>query len=181
MNTKLALASMAVIIGALQPASLMAEPSEYRAITITPMAGFIDFDSSRGLDDEGVLSLGLGWRINEKWTVETTYLRADTDDPEASADVEFTAWRIDGLYHVDSGYAAEPYWIIGVGENSFDNEISNENFINYGVGIYYRFNESVAWRTELRGVTVDSGSAEGSSSGDTDFMLSTGLQFDIGF
>ena len=164
---------VACLLGSLCAAAAEGEKS---GLTVAPMAGFYDFDGSRNFDDEGAVSLDIGWRFNDRWVVEAGYLRADTDDSVTRGDVDFYAWRLNGLYFINEQQVVRPFWIFGAGENVYDVKSANtdhENFVDYGIGFLYDFNESVALRTELRGVTE----VDDSSSNDTDFILAMGLQF----
>ena len=165
-------------LGGLLPTAAMAE--EGSGLTITPMAGFYDFDSGREIDDTGHYSIDIGWQFNEKWGVEAGYVSADTETETTANDVDFYAWRINGLYHLGAPHDFKPFFLFGAGENVYDaNNGSSErqNFIDYGVGMLFAFNDVVAVRSDIRAVT----DIDDSSGNDTDIVFSLGLQFLVDF
>ena len=147
--------------------------------TLTPSVGYYAFDSERGLsanpsdeyeDDETFFSIGAGYRWNNPWQLELVYLDGDTETN--AGDFDFEQWRIDGLYHIETDNNFTPYWLIGAGENTFEEFTADrdESFVNYGLGFKYAFNEVVSLRSDIRGITS-------LDEEKTDAALTLGLQF----
>lgn len=179
MKNKLLLAVCAAAL--VQTPLSMAEESGF---TLTPSIGFYDFDSDRSAladtsadpesyDDDSFYSFGIGYRLDNPWQIELVYLEGDTGT--SAGDIDFTQFRLDGLYHMPSESSVVPYFVIGGGENEFDEPLDKveENFVNYGVGFKYAFNELISARTDLRAITS-------LDEEDTDVALTLGLQFLLG-
>ena len=170
---------IACAAGLVQTTTSMAQESGF---TLTPSVGYYHFDSERGLsanpndeyeDDETFFSIGAGYRWNNPWQLELVYLAGDTETN--AGDFDFEQWRIDGLYHIETENNFTPYWLIGAGENTFE-ELSadrDESFVNYGLGFKYAFNETVSLRSDVRGITS-------LDEEKTDVALTLGLQFLFG-
>ena len=179
MKNKLLVAICAA--GLLQTTGSFADDSGF---TITPSIGYYDFDSDRSVradpsadpesyDDDGFYSIGLGYRMDNPWQIELAYL--DGDSGTSAGDIDFSQLRLDALYHMSTDNNVVPYWVIGAGENEFDEptETRDESFINYGVGFKYAFNNILTARTDLRAITS-------LDEEDTDIALTLGLQFLLG-
>ncbi len=179
MSKKIVLA--ACITGLFQVPAVLAENSGF---VLTPSVGYYDFDSDRAAladtavdpdnyDDDSFYSLGLGYRFDSPWQVEAVYLDGDTNTD--LGDIDFSQWRVDGLYHMKSDGDIIPYWLVGAGENKFDETTGTreETIVNYGVGFKYTINDLLAVRADLRGITS-------LDEEDTDVALTVGLQFLFG-
>jgi len=170
---------IACAAGLIHTATSMAQESGF---TLTPSVGYYNFDSERSLlanpndeyeDDETFFSIGAGYRWNNPWQLELVYLAGDTETN--AGDFDFEQWRIDSLYHIETENNFTPYWLIGAGENTFE-EFSadrDESFVNYGLGFKYAFNEAVSLRSDVRGITS-------LDEEKTDVALTLGLQFLFG-
>ncbi len=172
------------ILPALVAVSLATSLSSYAeeaGFTITPMVGYMDFDSDRtalddpaadpsSYDEAGFVGIGLGYRTAGPWQIELAYVDGDTDTD--FGDVDFTTLRLDGLYFVDSDNSVVPYWVIGMGQNQFDEPTikREETMVNYGAGFSYAINDALSTRADLRGITS-------LDEEDTDIALTVGLQW----
>lgn len=165
--------------GLIHTATSVAQESGF---TLTPSVGYYNFDSERGLsanpndeyeDDETFFSIGAGYRWNNPWQLELVYLDGDTETN--AGDFDFEQWRVDGLYHIETDNNFTPYWLIGAGENTFEEFTADrdESFVNYGLGFKYAFNEVVSLRSDIRGITS-------LDEEKTDAALTLGLQFLFG-
>jgi len=165
--------------GLAQVPTAMAQNSGF---TLTPSIGYYAFDDDRALsinpadtyeDDETFFSIGAGYRWNNPWQLELVYLEGDTETN--AGDIDFDQWRIDGLYHIETEGKLTPYWLIGAGENTFEEFTADrdESFVNYGLGFKYAFNDAVSARTDIRGITS-------LDEEQTDVALTLGLQFLLG-
>ena len=168
-------------------ASLVQAPASWAdesGITLTPSIGYMDYDSDRGAladtaadpdsyDDDGFYSFGIGYRYDSPWQIELAYAEGDTGT--SIGDIDFSQIRLDGLYHLDTDNSVVPYFVVGAGENEFDEPLNKrkETIVNYGVGFKYAINEVVAARTDLRAITS-------LDEEDTDVALTLGLQFLLG-
>lgn len=177
MNNKLLM--MICATGLLHTSISVAQDSGF---TLTPSIGYYAFDSDRGLlanpvdnyeDDETFFSIGAGYRWDNPWQVELVHLSGDTETN--AGDIDFDQWRVDGLYHMATDNNFTPYWLIGAGENTFEEFTADrdESFVNYGLGFKYAFNDVVAARTDVRGITS-------LDEEYTDVAFTLGLQFLLG-
>jgi len=159
-------------------------------ITLTTSANYYDFDADRSVvgdvaadpesyQDSGVYSLGIGYRWDNAWQAELVYSSGDTgadidggSGVLAPVDIDMTQVRLDALYHMSTDGDLRPYWVVGLGENKFEEPTIDrtETVLSYGTGFKHRLNDAAALRYELR--AVSSADAE-----DTDLAFSIGLQF----
>lgn len=122
--------------------------------TVAPMIGYYGFDREVQREDDGFLSLGLGYQFDNAWGVEFTYLVGEANTEVGNFDTDFESYRLDALYHLDRSGAAQPYLAFGAGH--FDEEVdaidshSGVSQINAGIGLKYYLTQQLALRGDLR-------------------------------
>lgn len=127
------------------------------------------------LDDATQGNLGLGYVLNDRWTLELIASEFNTEANETGADVRGTQFRLDGLYHFGEG-KWRPYVALGAGNQRLSPEggdPSHQDMINLGLGMKNRLARNWEWRTEVRAFnSVDEHF--------TDISFSTGISFLFG-
>jgi len=120
---------------------------------LTPMIGGYVFDGSQDLDNGPVFGVGLGYNYTNTLGVESVLQVIDTESDRTGEDVDGYIFRLDGLYHFMPEEQLVPYVASGVGLISIngDSREGNTNgLFNFGAGIKYILNESLALRGDIR-------------------------------
>ncbi len=151
---------------------LAADPSGF---TITPSLGYFNADSERSGDfDDTFGSLGLGYRFDSPWQLELVYAQGDLED--SGAELDYSTYRLDGLYHLDiDSQTVTPYLAIGTGYSEFEGAAatSHESSVNAGLGLKFAVNDILNIRTDFRAIREFDDQL-------LDFASSIGFQFLIG-
>jgi OOP family OmpA-OmpF porin len=152
-----------------------AEESILDGVTLSPMLGYYNYDSDRGVDDEKLYSIGLGYELNDKWGLEFVYLKADTETKRSNVDVDLDQIRLDAIYNLNRNNNIQPYLAAGIGENEFDSRFGSddETIINGGGGLKYFVTPKLSLRGDVR--LINSLDEE-----KTDIAFSLGLQYTFG-
>lgn len=147
--TRIALAAM------LAPLAMCAQAE----VTFTPMATYHMFDDKKEADDTVGYALGLGYRFTPAWGVEVHYGRTEPDlsspPATAGADGRDSRLTLDGYYAFNADGKFSPYILVGGGQENikFDGSDSVDGVIaNAALGAFWRFNDYVALRGEVRDV-----------------------------
>jgi OOP family OmpA-OmpF porin len=129
------------------------------------------------LDDATQGNLGLGYVLNDRWTLELIASEFNTESSETGVDVRGTQFRLDALHHFGEG-KWRPYVAFGAGNQRLSPDggtprPSHQDMVNLGVGMKNRFARNWEWRTEVRAFnSVDEHF--------TDISFSTGISFLFG-
>ncbi len=146
--TRLALAAM------LAPLAMCAQAE----VTFTPMATYHLFDSDKkeSVDDEVGYALGLGYRFTPAMGIEVHYGRTEPQlESPLTGDGRDSRLTLDGYYAFNAEGKFSPYILLGAGQENlkFDGGYKSEGVIgNAALGAFYRFNDYVALRAEVRDV-----------------------------
>lgn len=167
-----------VLISAMALASsgaLAEQTDNQEGFTLSPMVGKYHFDKNREIEDDTLLSIGLGYQFNSPWALEFVYLQAEGDDERNRGDIDLTQMRLDALYHFSRNQNSQPYLAFGLGNNDFDGDLGSdeETLINAGGGINYFVSDALSLRGDVR--FINSLDEE-----DTDIALSVGLRYAFG-
>ncbi|MFO7802152.1 MAG: outer membrane beta-barrel domain-containing protein [Desulfovermiculus sp.] len=132
--------------------------AEQRAgsFTISPFLGGYAFDSDLNLEDDYTYGLGLGYNFDKNWATELSFNYAETELDSGDADVDTYLYRLDALYHFMPEKPFVPYVAAGIGAFDFEsgNSVADETEAsgNFGAGIKYFLNDSMALRADVRNV-----------------------------
>lgn len=126
-------------------------------VTFTPMATYHLFDDDKKpVDDETGYALGLGYRFTPAMGIEVHYGRTE---PELASplkgDGRDSRLTLDYYYAFNADGSFSPYILLGGGQENlkFDNGYKSEGVIaNAALGAFWRFNQYVALRGEVRDV-----------------------------
>lgn len=145
--TRIALAAM------LAPLAMCAQAE----VTFTPMATYHLFDSDQkeGLEDTAGYALGLGYRFTKAIGLEAHYGRTEPNFEDGPGDGRDSRLTLDGYYTFNADGKFSPYILAGGGQENqaYEGDANFESTIaNVAVGAFYRFNQYVALRAEVRDV-----------------------------
>jgi len=147
----------------------------------------MDFENDEPVEDAGLSTLLLGYRVSERWTLEAglSFLPELKDNPtrdwrtgnqvsrlEPAAGVDETdAWRfaLDALFHLAPSGRLDPYLSAGVGATRFSDPLDDtelECSAQLGAGAFYTFAPGWSLRADARVLMVGE---------DTEFNAVTGL------
>ena len=148
--TKASLLSLSV--AALSTAAFAEHQGDAEGIYIAPGAGYYSFGANRDddLDNDYLKTISLGYRFDSPWAAELVYLETDTEENKGNVDVEYSQWRLDGLYNLARQGKFQPYLAIGVGEGDFDWEGSSshdETIVNFGGGVKFFITDALIFVT----------------------------------
>ena len=131
--------------------AIAAQAEEKTGVTISPMVGATNFDE--GIGEDLHWSLGLGYQFNNPLAIEFVYSEADADNDRTGADLDFTRWHVNGLYHLNKIGGYRPYITLGAGRGEYDFSAGTrdtETLVNVGLGVKYEFAENTSLRSEFK-------------------------------
>lgn len=122
-------------------------------------------DSTRRLDTDGLPTLGIGYRFDDRLAVELMAADSSTDINVAGAgDADVRHYRVDGLYFLDNVSGLTPYVVGGLGENRIDYDAlgtTEDTLLNGGVGLLFQATEHFAVRGDVRAIySLDNANTE---------------------
>lgn len=173
--TKLiSLISLVILVSFCQ--TIMAD-NRQGAFVLSPGVGAYLFDTSKGVKNDAMYNLGLGYDFNRNWGVEAlagvvpTSLKGNNNQ-----NVRASFYSIDGVYHFSSNIPLVPYILAGAGVLDFNSnqaQLDTETNINAGAGLEYFLGNSFALRSDIRDIyTV--------ANGKSDFLVNFGVSFLLG-
>jgi OOP family OmpA-OmpF porin len=147
------------------------------SFSLSPMLGGYVFEGDQDLDDALTYSIGLGYNLTDSWSSEfvLNYFNADADS-SAGADTDGLVYRLDTLYHFMPESSLVPYIAGGLGGITLDPDHhgSDTDFLlNYGVGLKYFLNDSLALRGDLRHIYAF-------GDPENNFVYSAGITYQFG-
>lgn len=168
---KLALASS---IAVLSLGSVTANAEEGQ-VYINPAIGFMSFDSDFDIDDATLGALGVEYQFHKNWGVEVLGMFGSSEQ-DILGDVDYSAYRLDGLYYFETMGDFKPYLAAGLGysELDFDDyDAADEDIFNAGGGVRYLIDEALSARADVRAV-------HGLNDSFNDMLLTLGLSYAFG-
>lgn len=145
-------------------------------VSISPYLGGYTFNGNQDLDTSLVYGLRLGYALSSAWTVEGVAETLGTET-EAGADVQFSRFGGDLLYHLFAGERFVPYLAGGMGLAVIDpdgRDDTSKGILNYGLGAKYFFTDALALRGDVRHLIVTD------SDHDSNLEYTLGLTFAFG-
>jgi len=119
-------------------------------ITISPFVGAYVYDGSQLLEPSFSAGLRLGYNLNKNWGLEGQFAYARLRNDGNYGGVYNASGDL--LYHFMPENRVVPYMLVGGGWSETDYVIKNSSngIFEYGAGIKYFLNESVALRGDVR-------------------------------
>lgn len=134
-------------------------------VTFTPMAAYQFFDSEKinelpgtpDVKDHLGYALALGYRFTPAFGLEANYGRTKSEtDSSPGIDARDSRVTLDGYYAFNADGSFSPYLLLGAGRNDFKlptmASADSNAIVNEAIGAFYRFNDMVALRGEIRNV-----------------------------
>lgn len=156
--------------------SLPATAADDHRWELTGTAGQYFFDSDRDTDDATIFNLGVGYVLDNSWTLEAMIADFETELDNVDLDVDGRQYRLDALYHLSKWGDWQPYVVSGVGDMKLDPEnfsSHRETLVNLGLGVKYLLSP----RWQLRG---DGRIFHSLDEEDTDYGINVGLSYLFG-
>ncbi len=127
------------------------------ALTLTPQISAHIFEGNEGAKNAPEFGLGVAYNFTEHWAAELTgsYVKVEELSP-GTQEFDVVAARLDALYHFQPKEKIVPYFAIGVGGLSVEQDVtstahSDEDFsANYGFGMKFFTTDWLAIRTDIR-------------------------------
>lgn len=112
--------------------------------------GRIFFDEP--LEDATNWGLGLGYVLNENWTLELVGSRYDTETSDGVYDVDGTQYRLDAVYNINTESAWRPFVAFGIGDQKreFNVDSHRDTLVNLGAGLKRDLGNNWEFRTDVR-------------------------------
>jgi OOP family OmpA-OmpF porin len=123
---------------------------------ITPYVGYTWYDNDQDVDNNPAYGLRLGYNFTKYFGLETSVEYTDTnyDTDNDSRSVNIGNYRLDGIFNLLPDSQLVPFVFAGVGGQYIDYPSGNDNrnaaTVNYGAGLKYFLDESVALRADIR-------------------------------
>lgn len=123
------------------------------AYTITPFIGGYSFEGDEDIDNDATYGLAAGYNLDSNWGIEMVGNYVKTELDPDTGDIDVGLLRLDSLYHFMPTQKLVPYIGVGIGAINFDPDNGDDDtdfLANYGAGIKYFINETVALRADVR-------------------------------
>ncbi len=134
--------------------SLSAYADEGEGLTLYPHIGQNFYASDSELDDDMFVGLGVGYRFDNPWAIEFTYLEGDADsDIPGVGDVDVDMYHLGALYHLKTRNKFTPFLAFGAGEGEYSSSGAGDDDefqLNAGAGFKYAFTDKAHLRSDLR-------------------------------
>lgn len=123
---------------------------------ITPYVGYTWYDNDQNVENNPAYGLRLGYNFTKYFGLEASaeYTDTDYDTDSDSRSVNIGNYRLDGIFNLLPDSQIVPFVFAGVGGQYIDYPSGNDNrnaaTVNYGAGLKYFLNESMALRADIR-------------------------------
>ncbi|PCJ24770.1 MAG: hypothetical protein COA96_08875 [SAR86 cluster bacterium] len=125
--------------------SLLADAGQFY---LAPGLQWIQFDNGIELDNDTGYSLGLGYDLTDRLSVELSTFDLDTQTP-AGVKVDLDHYKLDFLYDLNFNIGLfETFVVAGVGNTKFAGE--NDTIWDLGAGVNFKLTDNLTWRTAVR-------------------------------
>ncbi|MFK0573358.1 OmpA family protein [Endozoicomonas sp.] len=126
-----------------------------KGLTFSIGSAYNDLDSYRDLDNKLAPEVGIGYRLNDRFSVEGIYSQYSTDH-KFGKDTDLKEFRLDAFYDLTPWDGSlTPYFVAGIAELDADYEVGGEDDdtrMNAGLGLRKAFTPNLAIRGDVRAV-----------------------------
>lgn len=126
------------------------------AFVISPGIGPYLFDADRGVKNNAMYNLGLGYEFNRNWGIEAMAGVVPTSLKDANnQNLRASLYSIDGIYHFSTNIPLVPYLLAGAGLLDFTSnqpQMDTQTNVNAGAGLEYFLGNSFAVRSDVRDI-----------------------------
>lgn len=159
------------------------------ALTLTPTISAYIFEGNEGVNNAPGFGMSVGYNFTQHWGAELTGTMYQMEQATpGTQEFDVVSARVDALYHFQPEEEIVPYFALGVGGLSIEQDItsnvhSDEDFsANYGFGIKFFTTDWLAIRADVRHQFRFDVDEAGTNHNKTynNLLLSTGFAFQIG-
>lgn len=120
-------------------------------IYASAMLQYMFFDEARPLENDFGTHLALGFPITDMFTLEVTYLARNVDGASGGA-MDQSAYSADAVFFFDRDGAMDPYFVLGLGQQTDDYGTGTDDYtsVAVGMGVVDAINENLAFRGDIR-------------------------------
>ncbi|HWV14312.1 MAG TPA: OmpA family protein [Cellvibrio sp.] len=138
---------LSAVIATLVSTSAMAHNHKFE---VQVGAGREFFEEER--DDATAVNLGLGYVINDNWTLEAVGTAFETQLNNSNIDIDGTQYRLDALYNIDTTSLWRPFVAFGVGDQKLKTDFGSarDTLVNLGAGVKRSLGGNWEFRTDVR-------------------------------
>ncbi len=136
-----------------------------KGFTFSLGGGYTAFDSERSLDNNWGPEIGIGYRFNDRMSLEGIYSQFKTDQKNAG-EAKIKNYRLDGFYDLrpwDGDWT--PYALVGIGELRENREFTRDREdtrMSFGGGVRKALMPNLSLRGDIRAIrSLDYGQTEG--------------------
>lgn len=146
----------------------IAQGSVDSGLTISVGGAYNMMDTVRNVDDSFAPEVGLGYRFNDRFSVEGNYSMYSTDVQNSSSSIDMDEYRLDAYFDLmpwDGSWT--PYIVAGASmlDMSTDTESHDDTRVNAGFGLRKALTPNLSVRGDLRAIrSVDYNQTEGSAN-----------------
>ncbi len=159
---------LAAAVGMSVCSTAIAQEAVDRGLTISVGGAYNMLDSVRDVDDSFAPEVGLGYRFNDRFSVEGNYSTYSTDVQNSSSSVDMDEYRLDVYFDLMPWDGSlTPYIVAGASmlDMSTDHESHDDNRVNAGFGLRKALTPNLSVRGDLRVIrSVDYHQTEGSAN-----------------
>ena len=159
---------MAAAIGLSICSTAIAQGAVDSGLTISVGGAYNMLDTVRNVDDSFAPEVGLGYRFNDRFSVEGNYSMYSTDHKVTGSSWDMDEYRLDAYFDLmpwDGSWT--PYIVAGASmlDMSTDNESHDDNRVNAGFGLRKALTPNLSVRGDVRAIrSVDDNQTEGSAN-----------------
>lgn len=159
---------MAAAIGLSICSTAIAQGAVDSGLTISVGGAYNMMDTVRNVDDSFAPEVGLGYRFNDRFSVEGNYSMYSTDVQNSSSSIDMDEYRLDAYFDLmpwDGSWT--PYIVAGASmlDMSTDNDSHDDNRVNAGFGLRKALTPNLSVRGDVRAIrSVDYNQTEGSAN-----------------
>ena len=156
---------MAAAIGFTMCSTAVAQGAVDSGLTISVGATHNAFNNVRKVDDNVAPALGLGYRFNDRYSIEGTYSKSSTDAKKPAASIDLSEYRLDAYVDLTTWDGSYTPYVVG-GASILDLEgRGNDSRLNAGIGLRKAITPNLSVRGDVRVVrSMDHHRGEGAAN-----------------
>ena len=146
---------MAAAIGFTMSSAAVAQGAVDSGLTISVGGAYNMFDSVRHVDNDVAPEFGLGYRFNDRFSVEGVYSKSATDVKNAATEIDLKEYRLDAYLDLtpwDGSYT--PYVVAGASMFDMDDSVKShdETRMHAGIGLRKAITPNLSVRGDVRAI-----------------------------
>ena len=146
---------MAAAIGFTMCSAAVAQGAVDSGLTISVGGTYNLFDSARNVDKNVAPEFGLGYRFNNRFSIEGIYSKSSTDVKNAATSIDLSEYRLDAYLDLtpwDGSYT--PYVVAGASIFNMDDSVQtyDDTRLNAGIGLRKAITPNLSVRGDVRAI-----------------------------